>query len=422
MNLARTPTARTEHPSILHVDMDAFFASVEIRDDPSLRGRPVVVGGSGPRSVVAAASYVARQYGIRSAMPMATARHRAADLVIVEPRMEHYRSVSAQVMSIFSDITPWVEPISVDEAFLDVAGARRLLGDATTIGQLIRSRVREELNLPCSVGGSVSRAVAKIASAHAKPDGLLIVEAENTKAFLAPLPIGVISGVGPKAQAALARLGIVTVGDLHGVPLTTLHRAVGPMAGMIMSIAEGTDRTALGRRTKDKSLGTEHTWGEDLTDPGEVRQAITAMADTVGRSLRAKNLLARSVSLKLRTPQGATLTRSSTFTQPTSSSERLREHVVAMWEKEAPSMPRIRLAGVRAEHVIPAHAVAQELAGHTTGWQDLERAVDRAVSKYGVGTLGRGSALRREPRGLRDRAKDLPEHPRPAPPERKNFH
>lgn len=382
-----------EEPGILHVDMDAFFASVEVRDDPSLKGRPVVVGGTGARGVVAAASYPARAHGIRSAMPMAAARRRVPGLVIIPPRIERYRAVSRQVMEILHDITPLVEQISVDEAFLDVRGARRLLGPAPRIAALIRQRVRAELDLPCSVGGSVSRPVAKIASARAKPDGMLIVPADGTAAFLAPLPVGAISGVGPKAQAALERLGVRTIGELPAVPATTLRRALGPSAPVIAAIARGEDRTGLGMRTRDKSLGTERTWDEDLTDPARIRREVTLMADAVGRSLRAKGFAARSLTLKLRAPDGTTITRSSTFSQPTSSGERLREHAVALWEREEQRMPRVRLAGVRAEQIGSADSEARELTGRTRGWQDLEAAMDRAVERFGRASLSRGSTL-----------------------------
>ena len=252
--------AAEEVPAILHLDMDAFFASIEVRDDPRLQGLPVVVGGAGARGVVAAASYPARTRGIRSAMPMATTRRLAPDLVIVPPRIEHYRRTSARVMELLADVVADIEQISVDEAFLDVRGARRLFGPPEQIAELLRRRIREELDLPSSVGGSVSRAVAKIASARAKPDGMLIVPAARTAEFLAPLPVSVISGVGPKAQESLARLGVRTIGQLRETPRSTLTRALGPRTPEILALADGTDRTGLGRRTKDRSLGTERTW------------------------------------------------------------------------------------------------------------------------------------------------------------------
>ncbi len=398
--------AAEEVPAILHLDMDAFFASIEVRDDPRLQGLPVVVGGAGARGVVAAASYPARTRGIRSAMPMATARRLAPDLVIVPPRIEHYRRTSARVMELLADVVADIEQISVDEAFLDVRGARRLFGPPEQIAELLRRRIREELDLPSSVGGSVSRAVAKIASARAKPDGMLIVPAARTAEFLAPLPVSVISGVGPKAQESLARLGVRTIGQLRETPRSTLTRALGPRTPEILALADGTDRTGLGRRTKDRSLGTERTWDEDLTDPAEVRRRITQMADDVARQLRRGGFITRTVVLKLRAPDGTTLTRSSTLDQPTASGERLREHVVSLWERERPTMPRVRLAGVRASHLEPAAGapVQSELAGRAAGWQDLEAAMDRALERFGTRSLGRGSTLPAASDGTRDRS------------------
>lgn len=381
--------------TILHLDMDAFFASVEVRDNPDLRGLPVVVGGTGSRSVVAAASYPARTRGIRSAMPMAAARRLAPDLVIVPGRMAVYREVSAQVMEILRGVTPQIEQISVDEAFLDVRGARRLFGTPAQIGALLRERIRGELDLPASVGGSVSRAVAKIASARAKPDGLLIVPAAGTAEFLAPLPVSAISGVGPRASQALERLGVRTIGQLRDIPLAALRRAVGPGAEQIQRLAAGEDRTGLGTRVRDRSAGVERTYEEDLTDPEDVRRRLTVMADDVARGLRRDGFVARAVSVKLRAPDGTTITRSATMSQPTASGERLREQVVRLWERESGAMPRLRLAGVRAERLARAEdaAAAVELASGTTGWQGLEPAMDAALARFGTASLSRGSTL-----------------------------
>ncbi|MEE1618804.1 DNA polymerase IV [Brachybacterium sp. J153] len=393
--MIREQAAGEEVPGILHLDMDAFFASVEIRDDPSLRGLPVVVGGAGARGVVAAASYPARSRGIRSAMPMSTARRLAPDLVIVPPRIDHYRRVSARVMELLGTVVADIEQISVDEAFLDARPARRLFGEPAQIASRLRLLIREELDLPCSVGGSVSRPVAKIASARAKPDGMLIVPAAETAAFLAPLPVGAISGIGPKAVAALEKLGVDTIGSLRELPPSVLARVLGPRAAEIGRLAGGTDRTGLGHRTRDRSLGTERTWDEDLTDPDEVRRRITQMADDVARQLRGSGFAARTVVLKLRAPDGTTLTRSSTLDLPTDSGERIREHVVALWERERPRMPRVRLAGVRVTQMQPARGgpAQHELVGRTTGWQDLEAAMDRASARFGVDSLRRGSTL-----------------------------
>ncbi|MGO3208241.1 MAG: DNA polymerase IV [Brachybacterium sp.] len=395
MNLRADEDPGHEIPGILHLDMDAFFASVEVRDDPSLRGLPVVVGGAGARGVVAAASYPARTRGIRSAMPMASARRLAPDLVIVPPRIDVYREISSEVMALLGNVVADVEQISVDEAFLDVRGARRLFGEPEQIADLLRRRIRDELGLPSSVGGSVSRAVAKIASAQAKPDGMLIVPADDTAAFLAPLPVSVISGIGPKAQSALERIGVRTVGQLRDIPSTTLTRALGPRAREVAALADGSDHTGLGHRTRDRSLGTERTWDADLTDAQEVRRRITQMADDVARQLRRGGFVARTVVLKLRAPDGTTITRSSTFDLPTASGERLREQVVTLWDRERDALPRVRLAGVRATHLEPAAGVPMqaELSARSAGWHDLEAAMDQAMERFGAHSLSRGSTL-----------------------------
>ena len=384
-----------EIPGILHLDMDAFFASVEVRDNPELRGLPVVVGGAGARGVVAAASYPARTRGIRSAMPMASARRLAPDLVIVPPRIARYQETSALVMELLRSVVADIEQISIDEAFLDVRGARRLFGGPDQIASLLRGRIRDELGLPSSVGGSVSRAVAKIASARAKPDGQLIIPAEQTAEFLAPLPVSAVSGIGPKAVASLERIGVRTIGQIREIPPSTLARALGPRAPEIIHLATGSDRTGLGHRVRDKSLGTERTWDEDLTDADEVRRRITSMADDVARQLRRSDAVARTVVLKLRSPDGTTITRSSTLDQPTSSGERLREQVVALWDKERHRLRRIRLAGVRVTHLEAesTSAVQQELTSRSALWGDLERAMDRATDRFGTASLSRGSTV-----------------------------
>jgi DNA polymerase-4 len=360
----------------------------------------VVVGGAGNRGVVAAASYPARARGVRSAMPIGMARRLAPDLVIVPGRMQRYREVSSQVMGILRDVTDKVEQISVDEAFLDVRGARRLFGDAASIATLLRSRIREELGLPSSVGGSVSRGVAKIASARAKPDGQLLVAAEEVAAFLAPLEVGAVWGIGPQAQKALGGLGVRTIGQLRDVPTTTLRRVLGPQAPQIARLAAGEDRTGIGTRVRDRSVGTERTFDVDLADRERIRARLIGMADEVGRSLRRDGFLARTVSLKVRRGDSSTFTRSATMGQPTASGERLREHVLVLWERESDRVGSVRLLGVRAENLVRTQdaGTAGEV-GPGSGWQDLEAAMDRARDRFGSASLGRGSMIARSPSG-----------------------
>ncbi|WP_269447061.1 DNA polymerase IV [Devriesea agamarum] len=380
--------------AILHVDMDSFFASVEIRDDPALRGRPVVVGGVGPRAVVAAASYPARRYGVRSAMPMGKARRLCPDLVIVPPRIAHYREVSREVMAILHGISAQVQQISIDEAFLDVSGAIRHFGAPPDIATLIRTRIRTELGLPCSVGVAASKSVAKIASARAKPDGMLVVPTAHTPGFLAPLPVEALSGIGSVAAAKLHNLGVRTVGDLRAVPQGTMQRVFGAHAAYISRVAQGQDDTPVTAERVEKSVGTEHTYDTDLTDPVVIRRELTRMADDVASSLRRHRQCARTVSIKVRFGDGHTVTRSSTLPEWTTSGERVRQAATSLWDRLGADGYRVRLLGVRTEHLRTTEGLSlQEELGTRPGWSDLESAMDRARNKYGSAVLSRGSTM-----------------------------
>ncbi|MGQ4561070.1 DNA polymerase IV [Dermabacteraceae bacterium P7054] len=376
--------------NILHVDMDAFFASVEIRDNPALRGLPVVVGRDGPRSVVAAASYPARAYGVYSAMAMAIAKSRCPKLVAIPPRMAHYRAISAQVMAILESFTPVIQQVSVDEAFLDVSGALRHFGSPGKIASQIRARVRQEVGLPCSVGVAAAKSIAKIASGKAKPDGLLVVPAAESAAFLAPLPVGAVWGVGRVASGKLSNMGIHTVGDLAAVPLPTLRRIVGVQAVPMQRVAQGLDDAPVGTQRVDKSMGMERTYDEDLVGYREIHAQLVDMADTVAARLRSHGTAARTVSIKVRLGDGQTLTRSVTMTQPSASGERIREHVLALWQRLGLAGQRVRLLGVRGENLGPATSV--ELSSRE-GWDELEAAMDKARQRFGEATLRRGSTL-----------------------------
>ena len=383
-----------EIPGILHLDMDAFFASVEVRDHPELRGLPVVVGGAGTRGVVAAASYPARTRGIRSAMPMASARRLAPDLVIVPPRIARYQETSALVMELLSSVVADIEQISIDEAFLDVRGARRLFGGPDQIASLLRSRIRDELGPPeLRRRLKVSRAVAKIASARAKPDGQLIIPAEQT-AESRRCRSRRSRGSDRRRSPPWNVSGCDHRPD-QGDPAFHPGAGTGPPRPRDHPPGHRQRSDGTGTPGPDKSLGTERTWDEDLTDADEVRRRITSMADDVARQLRRSDAVARTVVLKLRSPDGTTITRSSTLDQPTSSGERLREQVVALWDKERHRLRRIRLAGVRVTHLTAesTSAVQQELTSRSALWRDLETAMDRATDRFGTASLSRGSTL-----------------------------
>jgi len=265
---------------VLHVDMDAFYASVELIGRPELRGRPVIVSGGGTRGVVLSATYEARRFGVHSAMPMGRARRLCPQGVVIEPDHHRYAEVSRGVMEIFRSITPLVEPLSLDEAFLDVTGAVRRLGSPAAIGELIRDRVADEQQITCSVGVAVTKFVAKLASGRAKPDGLLVVPRDQTVAFLHALPVGALWGVGERTEESLGRLGLVTVADLAHTPVDTLRRALGDAVGsQLHELAWGRDPRPVVPEQAEKSIGAEETFQRDVDDPEVVLRELLRLSE-----------------------------------------------------------------------------------------------------------------------------------------------
>ncbi|MEV0426761.1 DNA polymerase IV [Micromonospora sp. NPDC050495] len=382
---------------ILHVDMDAFFASVEVRRRPELRGRPVVVGGIGPRGVVSSASYEARRYGVRSAMPTARARALCPDAVYLPPDFTQYSAASRAVMRIFRDVTPLVEPLSLDEAFLDVTGARRLFGAPAEIARLIRRRVAEEQSLTCSVGVAPSKFVAKLGSTRAKPDGLLVVPAARVLEFLHPLPVGALWGVGERSAEALRRLGLRTVGDLAEAPPGLLRRAVGEAsAAHLHELAWGRDPRPVSSEHVEKSIGAEVTFDVDVTDPVEIRRALLALAEKVGARLRAAGQVGRTVALKVRLADFRTVSRSRTLTVPTDTAREMFDTAWALWTALAPGEP-VRLVGVRMEGLAGVAETPQQLTlgAPERGWREAEVAADAAAARFGRSVIGPASLLGR---------------------------
>ncbi|MET8836644.1 DNA polymerase IV [Micromonospora sp. NPDC004540] len=386
---------------ILHVDMDAFFASVEVRRRPELRGKPVVVGGIGPRGVVSSASYEARRYGVRSAMPTARARALCPHAVYLPPDFTAYSAASRAVMRIFRDVTPLVEPLSLDEAFLDVAGARRLFGAPTEIARLIRRRVAEEQQLTCSVGVAPSKFVAKLGSTRAKPDGLLVVPAARVLEFLHPLPVGALWGVGERSAEALRRLGLNTVGDLAEASPGLLRRAVGEAsAGHLHELAWGRDPRRVSPEHVEKSIGAEVTFDTDVSDPAEIRRALLALAEKAGARLRAAGQVGRTVSLKVRLADFRTVSRSRTLGVPTDTAREMFDTAWALWTALAPGEP-VRLVGVRMEGLAAAEETPQQLTlgAPERGWREAEAAADAAAARFGRSVIGPASLLgKRDPR------------------------
>ena len=390
------------HPEpILHVDMDAFYASVEQRDDPSLRGQPVVVGGAGGRGVVAAASYEARRFGIHSAMPMVRARRLCPDLVIVGNRFERYREVSRQVMAILADVTPLVEPLSLDEAFLDVAGAVRLFGEPPVIGEAIRTRVREELDLPCSVGVGPTKSVAKLLSDRAKPDGLVHWPADEVVARLRPLPVGDLWGAGPRTVERLHAFGYRTIGQLADAELRTLQRVVGEALGsQLHQLARGIDPRRVSPSEPARSISGERTFAHDLDDPAELERQVRKLSETVGRRLRAGGVAGRTITLKLRFDSFETVTRSATLPAPTDRTRDVATIALDLLAGLRLERARVRLLGVGVSNLGEGDG-ARQLALDTAEagpsptvvgrladprWERVERIADSVAERFqGVG-------------------------------------
>ncbi|MGI8536713.1 MAG: DNA polymerase IV [Mycobacteriales bacterium] len=376
--------------TVLHVDMDAFYAGVSLLARPELRGQPVIVGGGGTRGVVLSATYAARAFGVHSAMPMMRARRLCPEAVVVAPDYEAYARVSAGVMEVFRSITPLVEPISLDEAFLDVRGAARRLGGPTQIGEWIRATIEDEQGVTCSVGVASTKFVAKLASARCKPDGLLVVPAEQVVAFLHPLPVGALWGVGGKTEDILRRLGLHTVGDLAHTPVTTLVRALGPAAGMHLSaLAWGRDERAVVPHEPDRSIGAENTFPTDIDDPAVVARELLRLAERTAARLRATGQCGRTVSIKVRFADFTTITRSRTLPEATDVGRLVYDTAMGLYDALGLQRARIRLVGVRVEGILDADDQPHQLqlGEREHGWRSAEQAVDRAARRFGSGAV-----------------------------------
>ncbi|SNS20487.1 DNA polymerase-4 [Actinomadura meyerae] len=383
---------------ILHVDMDAFFVSVELLERPELRGRPVIVGGAGPRGVVSAASYEARAFGVHSAMPMTRARRLCPQAVVLPVSHEKYSRVSAAVFEIFRSVTPLVEGLSLDEAFLDVAGARRRLGRPARIARLIREQVRDQQGITCSVGVASTKFVAKLASTRCKPDGLLVVPADGAVDFLHPLPVASLWGVGERTEQALVRLGLRTVGQLAQVPLATLQRELGSALGAhLHELAWGRDPREVVPETPDKSIGAEETFDTDVDDPEVIRRTLLRLAERTGERLRASGNAGRTVSVKLRMASFKTITRARTLSEPTDLARVIYVTACELYEAAGLERVRLRLVGVRVENLGPAGEAPRQLAFDEPerGWREAERAMDQVAHRFGRGAVRPAALVRR---------------------------
>ena len=383
-------------PSILHIDMDAFFASVELLDHPEAVGRPAVVAHNSSRGVVTSATYEARALGIRSAMGLSMARRLCPSLIVLEPHRAKYTHYSALVMAIFRNFTPLVEPLSIDEAFLDVSGARRLLGTPLQIGTEIRRRVLAETGLTCSVGIASTKFMAKLASTKSKPNGLLVVPPESTLVFLHPLPINALWGVGAKTAEVLKRRGLHTVGEVADTPVTSLISALGESAGRhLHELAWGRDPRVVTTERVEKSIGREHTFETDVRDDVALKAALLDQSTRVAQGLRKAGLEARTVGLKITFSDFTSLTRSRTLSDATSIGREIHRTVVELLEELKLGGRSVRLVGVRASSLVEEGGQAFTLwDDEDDAWRDAEIAVDQVAEKFGRNTVVPASLMR----------------------------
>ena len=385
------------HPcrTILHLDMDAFFAAVEQRDNPALQGRAVIVGGLSERAVVTTASYEARRYGVHSAMPMFQARRKCPQAVIVTPRRERYRQVSRAVMGLLREFTPLMEPVSIDEACLDVTGCERLFGPPSLLAARIKARIRETVALTCTIGIAPNRFLAKIASDMHKPDGLTRILAEEVLAFTASLPVGKVPGVGPMSLETLRRLGIRTLGDLRKCPDGLLERRLGRFGRRLKSLAFGVDATPVVPFAPAKSVSSEETLAADTADQAVLRTQLLLQAEAVGAQLRKMGLRARTITLKLKYADFSQVTRSVTLPGATQAADTIFGTAVNLLQAQ-PLARKVRLIGVGASHFLPQSAPCQmtlfdDAADRNADWEKVDQTVDAITRKFGRGTVRKAS-------------------------------
>jgi DNA polymerase-4 len=386
--------------TILHVDMDAFYASVEQRDHPELRGKPVIVGGSAERrGVVSAASYEARRFGVHSAMPTVTARRLCPEGIFLPVRMAHYAQISRQIREILQSFTPLVEPLSLDEAFLDVHGCEGLFGPGPEIARKIKERIRAETDLVASVGVAPNKFLAKLAGDLGKPDGLTVLPAAQVADFLAPLPVGRLWGVGAKAEKRLHALGVRTVGQLAALPEDVLAGHFGESGRHLWELAHGCDDRAVVPDREAKSISSETTFAHDLDDADTLRGILLDLVEQVAGRLRQHGLRARTIDLKLRSSDFRTRTRSLSLAEPSDVTDEIWQAASTLFERAlTPDVLPARLLGVGATKVT-SEAVVQGLLFDDD--RQRQRAVDRAVDairqQFGGGAIRRGSRV--EPPG-----------------------
>ena len=377
-----------EKRKIGHLDMDAFFAAVEQLDNPAYRGKPVIVGGLGPRGVVATASYEARAFGVRSAMPMAKARKLCPHAIFLSPRGHRYAEISRHVRSIISNYTPIVEPVSLDEAFFDLTGSERVFGPAEEIVRKIKAQVQQETGLTCSVGLAPNRFLAKIASELKKPNGLMIIPLDRVQEILDPLPVGKVSGVGKVTARKLHGLGIHTVKDLRETPLELLVREFGTYGKTLYQLSRGVDDTPVRPQREAKSVSREVTFPQDIYTLEEMERIIRHLARAVAAELRRDHLLGKTVRIKVRFPDFRTITRQVQMEAPTDSTYLIEESAVGLLRRRVEFHgDGVRLLGVGVGSL--SEATARQLPLFGDKQADLDAALDQLTVRFGAAIVRR---------------------------------
>ncbi|MGA0061856.1 MAG: DNA polymerase IV [Candidatus Planktophila sp.] len=381
---------------ILHVDMDAFYASVAELDHPEYKGKALVVG-AGTRGVVLSANYEARKFGIRAAMPVGRAKRMAPHAIFIAPEHHRYSEISERVMAIFQSYTPLVEPISLDEAFLDVTGSQKLFGSGREIATKIRAQVEKEEGITCSVGIAQSKFIAKLASQHCKPNGMLEIKPDRILEFLHPLPVRAIWGVGPKTAESLERLGLHTVADIAHTPRATLVRALGDATGeSLYELAWGRDYRNVIPDEPEKSIGNEETFSEDLDNPEEILREFLRMTEKATARLRERSLFAKTISIKIKFADFSSLTRAKTVPIAIDNTHDTYEIVKSLYLALNNEGARIRLVGVSLSNLQEGAPVQLELGARERGWREADSAIDRAKARFGRGSVRPGRLIRAE--------------------------
>jgi len=383
---------------ILHIDMDAFYASVEQMDHPALKGKPVIVGGSSNRGVVCAASYEARKFGVRSAMPIFQARKKCPSGIYLPVRMARYQEVSGEVMDILAEFSPLVEQVSVDEAYMDISGIDRAMGSPTKTGLRIKRSIWEATSLTCSIGIAPNKFLAKIASDLEKPDGLTLIEPEEVLPFIASLPIRKVPGVGEKTVGRLGELGIHVLGDVKKIGESLLLERIGKFGSRLLDLSKGIDESSVVPYKEPKSISSEETLGKDTNDMDVLKKVLLMQSELVGRRARAKGLMGTTVTLKLKRADFRQMTRSVTIEEPTSSSNAIYEQAVELLERVKVS--KYRLIGVGLSNLVSTEDSLKQLnlfqgVDRTKKpWTEAEKAMDAIKERFGGDAIKRGGLLK----------------------------